>query len=73
MKYEHEEDIKGSVDNIDFAQEVNEVYDKAKKWDNYMSQIKEYDQGLREIDDMIKKKNKRNGWQGNRKYVILSW
>lgn len=57
MKYEHEEDIKGSIDNIDFAKEVDEIYKKAKKWDNYMSQIEEYAQGLRDIDDMIKKKN----------------
>lgn len=71
MKYEHEEDIKGSIDNIDFAKEVDEIYKKAKKWDNYMSQIEEYAQGLREIDDMIKNKNKISGWQGNRKYVIL--
>lgn len=58
MKYEHEEDIKGSVDNIDFAKEIDEIYEKAKKWDNYMSQIEEYAQGARDIDDMIKKKNK---------------
>lgn len=58
MKYEHEEDIKGSIDNIDFAKEVHEIYDKAKKWDNYMSQIEEYAQGTRDIDDMIKMKNK---------------
>lgn len=55
MKYEYEEDIKGSVDNIDFAKEVHEIYEKAKAWDNYVSEVRERVKITVNTDDDIEK------------------